>query len=125
MPVRIVDASALGALLFGEPRAEETARALGSGALAAPALLPFELASVCLKKITYHPEQSNALIDALDLFRRMAIDIIEVDHSEAVMLARDTGLTTYDASYLWLTRKLAGQLVTLDERLRAAASAHV
>ncbi len=28
MPVRIVDASAMGALIFGEPKAEEIAKAL-------------------------------------------------------------------------------------------------
>lgn len=32
MPVRVVDASALGALVFGEPRAEDVARRLAAGA---------------------------------------------------------------------------------------------
>ena len=125
MPVRIVDASALAALLFGEPRAEEIARALGDEQLAAPALLPFELASVCLKKITMRPEQSDAVIDAFSLFQRMSIDIVEVDHVQTVLLARETGLTAYDASYLWLTRELAGELVSLDEKLRAATARRV
>ncbi len=122
MTVRVVDASALGALLFGEPRAEEVVRALGEEPLAAPALLPFELASVCLKKTMTHPDRSDAIVDAFGLFRRMSIDIVEVDHAETVLLARETGLTTYDASYLWLTRELSGQLVSLDDELRAAAS---
>jgi uncharacterized protein with PIN domain len=43
MAVKVVDASALAALLFGEPEAER----LGNARLAAPALLGFELANVC------------------------------------------------------------------------------
>ena len=37
--------------------------------------------------------------------------------------AAATGLTAYDASYLWLTRQLDADLVTLDQQLaRADAS---
>ena len=32
-----------------------------------------------------------------------------------------TGLTTYDASYLWLARDLGVELVTLDRQLAEAA----
>ena len=38
----------------------------------------------------------------------------------AVALALATGLTAYDASYLWLTRKLGAELVTLDQQLARA-----
>jgi len=34
-----------------------------------------------------------------------------------VLLALRTGLTPYDASYLWLAGYLGADLVTLDERL--------
>ncbi len=51
MPVRVVDASALGALIYGEPKAEEIARALTDSTIVAPALLWFELASVTLKNL--------------------------------------------------------------------------
>jgi uncharacterized protein with PIN domain len=39
MPVRVVDASALGTLVFGEPKAEKIARELGNAPMIAPALL--------------------------------------------------------------------------------------
>jgi uncharacterized protein with PIN domain len=42
MNVRVVDASALGALVFGEPEAERIAAQLSDGLLCAPALLLFE-----------------------------------------------------------------------------------
>jgi predicted nucleic acid-binding protein len=112
----------LGALLFGEPRAPEIAVALGENSLAAPLLLPFELASVCLKKIVSHPERSGSIIDAFGLFPRLSIDLVEVDHMQTVVMARKTGLTTYDASYLWLAHELGGELISLDKQLLAVVT---
>jgi predicted nucleic acid-binding protein len=40
---------------------------------------------------------------------------------ELSQLARDTGLTTYDASYLELSRRLNAPLYTLDAQLSRAA----
>ena len=52
---------------------------------------------------------------------KLAIEIVEVDHSAVVNMADETGLTTYDASYLWLARRLKGELITLDGKLQRAA----
>jgi predicted nucleic acid-binding protein len=48
------------------------------------------------------------------------VETVEVDHHAVVELALRTGLTTYDASYLWLARDLAIELVTLDRQLAEA-----
>ena len=122
MPVKVIDASALGALVFGEPQAEAIAGELMGATLAAPTLLHFELASICLKKMNKHPTQAEELLSAFRLSKRLAIEILDVVHSEVIQLARQTGLTTYDASYLWLAHKLNGQVVTLDRKLAEAAS---
>jgi predicted nucleic acid-binding protein len=53
----------------------------------------------------------------------MAIEIVAVDHGQALALAETSGLTAYDASYLWLAQRLGGELVTLDRQLAAAAGA--
>jgi predicted nucleic acid-binding protein len=122
MPVRIVDASAMGALIFGEPKAREIAKALEDSQMAAPALIWFELASICLRKIITHPAQGDQILRAFNLARELPIQIVEVDHWAVVTVAYETGLTTYDASYLWLARHLRGELVTLDRKLRRATS---
>jgi predicted nucleic acid-binding protein len=122
MPVRIVDASTIGALIFGEPKAEEVAKALEDSQMVAPALIWFELASVCLRKIKTHPAQEDQILTAFSLARKLAIEIVEVDHWAVVNVAYETGLTTYDASYLWLARHLQGELVTLDRKLRRAGT---
>jgi len=120
MPVRVVDASALGALVFGEPKAEEIAEALAEAQIAAPALLWYELANLCLGKIKAHPTQRDQILGAFELTRRLTIQIVEVDHPAIVELAEQTGLTTYDTSYPWLARHLDGELITLDKRMRKA-----
>ncbi len=122
MPVRVVDASALGALVFGEPKAEEMANALSTGTIAAPALLWFELASIALRKIVVHPKQKDQILNAFQLGRHLAIEVVEVDHSKVTELARKAGLTAYDANYLWLALHLGGKLITLDRKLMKAAS---
>ncbi len=122
MRVRVVDASALGALIFREPKADEVADKLADEIMVAPALLWFELASICLKKIKAHPKLEDQILKAFSLSDGLEIEIIDVDHKEVVQLARGTGLTAYDCSYLWLARRLNGELVTLDKGLLKAAS---
>jgi predicted nucleic acid-binding protein len=118
--IKVVDASALAALLFGEKEAEAVAASLEGARLAAPALLGFELANVCLTKMRRHPAQREALRAAFRLADRLAVETVAVDHGAALDLAEATGLTAYDASYLWLARTLGGELVTLDRKLAAA-----
>jgi predicted nucleic acid-binding protein len=123
VPVRVVDASAAGALVFSEPGADRVVADLAGASLVAPALLGFELASICLKKVRAHPRKAAQILAAFRLAHRLAIEFVDVAHEEVVTLARETGLTTYDASYLWLARHLGADLVTLDERVRRAAAA--
>ncbi len=120
MSVRVVDASALGALIFGEPAAENISEALSDELMAAPALIWFEISSICLKKIKTHPSQKVLMLEAFELARKLNIEIIEVDHQAVMELAADTRLTTYDASYLWLALELQGELVTLDAKMQRA-----
>jgi predicted nucleic acid-binding protein len=120
MPIKVVDASALVALLFGEPNGDRIGARLEGEGLAAPALLPFEVGNACLMKIRRHPDRRDALLAAFSLMARMEIEIVDVDPEAALALAEQTKLTVYDASYLLLARKLEAELITLDKRLDAA-----
>lgn len=120
MRVKVVDASALAALLFGEPEAEAVAGQLEGARLVAPGLLGFELANVCLIKSRRHPAQRRALMAAFRLRSQLRVEEVAVDHDGVLELAVATGLTAYDASYLWLRRELGAELVTRDQRLARA-----
>ena len=123
MRVKVVDASAVAALLFGEPEAEAVAARLADARLVAPTLLGFELANVCLVKSRRRPDQQPALTAAFRLRDRLAVEEVAVDHDDALELAATTGLSAYEASYLWLARTLGAELVTLDKQLAKAEAA--
>lgn len=120
---KVVDTSALGAVVFAERTGERVTAALRDAQLVAPALLGYELANVCLKKIRANPEQRSDLLAAFANWQRMSIELFDVDHYGALSVAEQHGLTTYDASYLWLAQRLNVELVTLDRRLARAAGA--
>jgi predicted nucleic acid-binding protein len=59
---------------------------------------------------------------AFALRRRLAIDLLPVDPDEVLAVSLETGLTIYDGAYLWLARRMAAELVTLDVASRAPAT---
>lgn len=117
----VVDASALAALLFGEPSGPEVAERLDGRALFAPTLLRYEVASVCLRKAREEPGKERKLRKALGLLPGLGVQEVQVPPEGLVDVARSTGLTAYDAAYLWLARELGVELVTLDARLEAVS----
>jgi predicted nucleic acid-binding protein len=119
--IKVVDASALAAVLFGEDFADAVAASLGGAELVAPHLLDFELANICLTKMQRAPELRESMITGYRLHRTMGIQWMEVDHAQVLALAEHAALTAYDASYLWLARELGCELVTLDRQLASAA----
>lgn len=119
----IPDASALSAVIFGEPEAARVEGLLADAELFAPTLLQFELANVAWKKARRDPAQGVAILTAL----RAALDDggitwVDVNITDAVLVAQETGLTAYDATYVWLAGALGADLVTLDERVLAAGT---
>lgn len=125
MSVKVVDASAIAALLFAEPEADAIAQRLDGARLVAPPLMGFELANVCLVKGRRHPEQKAALAEAFRFRHRLAVEEVAIDHDDSLALAAATGLTAYDASYLWLAQKMGAELVTLDRGLASASERSV
>jgi predicted nucleic acid-binding protein len=95
---------------------------LQGAVLIAPSLLAFEVANVCLTKIRLHPDRREALLEAFALRGQLVIETADVDHSAVIDLAQQAGLSTYDASYLYLSKRYGAQLVSLDRRLLAAAA---
>jgi len=120
--LKVIDASALAAVLFQEPEAHLIVGQVGDEPLVAPALLAYEIASTCWKKLKRHPEQRRELLAAHARLPHLGLRQAEVDLGEVVLLAERTGLTTYDATYLWLARALDVELVSLDARLLRAAT---
>jgi len=121
MNAEVVDASALAALLFGEPKADFVAESLGEAELFAPSLIRYELASVCEKKRRVYPALGESLLAALNLYPQLGVSEAEVPATELARLAREADVTAYDAAYLWVARHTGAPLLTLDAELARAA----
>ncbi|MCH8106902.1 MAG: type II toxin-antitoxin system VapC family toxin [Chloroflexi bacterium] len=122
MPGNVVDASVIAAIAFQEPRTLEAEAILEGADLVAPPLLGFELANIARNKAIRDPHLRRVIEEGLLEVLQFDIQWQEVDHIAVLALALETGLTTYDASYLYLARTLGIPLVTFDQRLQAAVS---
>ncbi len=118
MDARVVDASVVAALVFGEPGSEEAERLLGDRVLFAPFLMRYELAQVAVKKASKHPGKKRLILDALTLAYSLDIQWVEVDFEAVPRLALERSLTAYDACYLFVSKSLGIPLVTFDKRLK-------
>jgi len=125
MNVKVVDASAVAAILFDEPEADDVANTVEGAHLVAPFQLDYELANVCVVKSRRRPAERDEIVRTFDLRDRLNVQMRAVDAAGVVAIAEATGLTAYDASYFWLARSLGVELVTQDRRLRAAAQAAI
>jgi predicted nucleic acid-binding protein len=113
----VVDASAIGAIMFGEPEGPTLAAHLEGHTLLAPALLDYELMNLAVKKARRRPDLADAFALSLAAALALRIDRIDVPGSDVFALATSSGLTACDASYLWLARSRDAELVTLDAAL--------
>jgi len=122
----VVDASVAAKWIIpGEPWEEEAntlKRAIVSGRVEAyaPTLLTYELASVLLKAVRKGVLKVVDGVEALKAVGSLGIDLAPVlweEVAEIFEVADSTSLTIYDATYLWLSKKLDAPLVTADEKL--------
>ncbi|HVT14638.1 MAG TPA: type II toxin-antitoxin system VapC family toxin [Thermoanaerobaculia bacterium] len=120
--MKVIDASAVSAVLFGEPEGHLIADRLGEELLAAPTLLAYEVANTCWKKLRRDPELRTELLAAYARLPRLGLRHLRVELPEVMRLAEKTGLTVYDASYLWLARALDVELISLDTQVLQAAA---
>jgi predicted nucleic acid-binding protein len=122
--VIVADASAVVELLLARPHAPKVRAALAPHPeLHVPEHFHVEVLSV-LRRYSIHKELSGrraaeALAGLTDL---RAVRYPVMDMAETVWDLRES-LTTYDAAYLALARRLEVTLVTLDKGLAAAARA--
>jgi predicted nucleic acid-binding protein len=119
---RVVDTSAVAAMLFGEPDGPWVHALLSGSPLVVPGIFHFELGNTCRMKCRRHPDGAEALLanwlewNSEPPVTAMATDLIATMH-----LARDHNLTFYDASYLWLAQDRTAELISLDKALVLAA----
>jgi len=123
----VADTSVLAAVTFREPGADAMALRLRGSEGFAPRVPQFEMANVAWKRIRRQPAEALATLTLLQaaLGEGSHIQWMDVNITDVVLVAQATGLTPYDASYLWLAGSLGADLLTLDTRLAAAGAAAI
>src|SRR5262245_36145477 len=121
----VLDASALVAMTFREPGNLGLEAQVADTSVHAPYLLKLEMANVALIKARRQPDAATEILTALHLALDESTGIVwhDVDGTDVALMAQSTGLSAYDASYLWLAGTLDADLVTLDRKLAAALEA--
>ena len=120
MPVIVVDASAVAAILFSESSADRIVEQIGADAPVAPSLLPYELVNVAAHKVRRNELSLEAATIALRAYSDLQIALYDPDLLDVLRITFRARLTAYDAAYLWLARSLSTDLVTLDGKLAKA-----
>ena len=117
MPDKVIDASAMAALAFAEAGASLVLDEIDGHRLHAPELLAYELMNVAWKRARRQKGATTLFLESLAILAGLGVQYRSVDRRGVIVLGLATGLTAYDASYLWLARSLGVPLVTLDRKL--------
>ena len=128
MTAFILDASVTMSWAFREeltPFSERLLGDLAAGEALVPAIWPLEVANVLLVSERHGRINRVDVARFTELLLGMPIRVHAPAESfafeEALPLARDTGLSVYDASYLELAGRLGLPLATLDAAIARAA----
>ena len=119
----VVDASAVAAIIFGEPESAAAQEMIGDRAIVAPHLLCYEIANVALVKMRRHADRRAAIAAAFDGFLTEAIAYEEIDIAATAAVGFRRELTFYDACYVWLALARGLPLATFDRKMAAAFEA--
>jgi len=122
--IRIVDASAIGAVLLVEPEAGWVNAQTDGMELLAPAVLPFEVGSLCLKRSRLSPSDADSIMAVWAAWSMsLPVRLVTPNAVHTLRLAYETGLTFNDASYLQAAQEHSATIISLDTRLVRTARA--
>ena len=117
----VVDSSAVvAALADGGSLGEWAAAELGSAPLAAPHLMPVEVASILRRAVLAGDLSADSAALAHDDLVQLPVELFSYEPQADRVWALRENLTAYDAWYVALAESLDAPLVTLDHRLARA-----
>lgn len=117
----VIDASAILAVLVGEPERNRVVELTAGHNLVGPGSIPWEIGnafSAMLKQKRIELAQAKR---GLAIFQTIPIRYLPVDMANAIALAHANSLYAYDAYFLDCAVRHAVPLLTLDRPLRRAA----
>lgn len=90
--------------------------------LIASPMLSFEVLNGLNTALSRKRITKDYCLNRINEFLDYKIEVYEINLKEVFLLAEKHKLTVYDASYLWLNKKIDAPLLTLDKKLAKLAS---
>ena len=120
----VIDTSALLAILLPDERT--TKEALNfltiivgrTTIIHAPRLLEFEFGNALKSAVIRKRLDEGDVSEIFYRYKKLPIKFFEVNFLDTVEISLKSGLSYYDASYLFLAQKLNAKLLTLDKKLK-------
>ncbi len=119
----VMDASVIVSILSPDERLPEKMEKMFSKFLkrkiefVAPTLLKYEVGNV-LRSLVLKRRMDEANVGvAYHNFLKLEIRFVDIDYNMVLMEAISNKISFYDASYLFLSKKLKVKLLTLDKKL--------
>ena len=117
----VIDASAILAVIAGEPERDGVVRLTAGHRLVGPGSIPWEIGNAFSSMLKQRRIDLEEAKRGLAIFQTIAIRYLAVDMEKAVEIAREQNLYAYDAYFLDCARRHAAPLLTLDQPLKRAA----
>ncbi len=117
----VIDTSALIAVLVGEPERSGIIEITTGHALIGPGSIPWEIGnafSAMFKKGRLTLEEAEK---GISIFAGIPLRYVEPDFSNALQLSKAINIYAYDAYVLDCALRYKSPLLTLDQKLKAAA----
>jgi len=118
----VIDTSALLAVLLDEPERPALIHVTRGATLLTPGSVPWEVGNGLIAGFRRKRLTARQVRDAWIAFEQIPLRLLDVAVSRALVLAEQVGLYAYDAYVIEAARAQSAPLLTLDERLRAAAA---
>jgi predicted nucleic acid-binding protein len=117
----VIDASAILAVIIGEPERDRIVEMTGGHNLVGPGSIPWEIGNAFSSMLKQRRVSIDEARQGLSIFQSIAIRYLAVDLENALSIAHAANLYAYDAYFLDCAARHAAPLLTLDRPLRRAA----
>lgn len=117
----IIDTSALIAVIVDEPERDRIVEVTKENTLIGPGSIPWEIGNAFSAMFKQNRLTLKEAERGLAIFESIPLRYVEVDFSNTLKLSKKTNMYAYDSYFLDCATRYKAPLMTLDQKLKAAA----
>ena len=117
----VIDTSALIAVIVGEPERAKIIGITAGHSLIGPGSIPWEIGNAFSAMFKQDRLSLDDAKKGVEIFQTIPIRYVETDITNALRLSKEINMYAYDAYLLDCAIRYKSPLLTLDQKLKAAA----